>query len=170
MGIKMKVNYRLGEQADLAAITNMVQSVINHMRKKNIDQWDEKYPDKEILLQDINSQELFVGEIAGEIAVLFVLNQETDPEYSNGDWTDPGRPFYVIHRLCVNPAFQNDGIGRSTMKWIEDVVSAKGIQAIRLDTFCENPIAIRLYESLGYQKVGYVHWRKGKFVLIEKLL
>ena len=76
----------------------------------------------------------------------------------------------MIHRLCVNPAFQNDGIGRSTMKWIEDVVSAKGIQAIRLDTFCENPIAIRLYESLGYQKVGYVHWRKGKFVLMEKLL
>ena len=46
---------------------------MHHMRKKKIDQWDEKYPDKEILLQDINSQELFVGEIAGEIAVLFVL-------------------------------------------------------------------------------------------------
>lgn len=40
----------------------------------------------------------------------------------------------------------------------------------RLDAFTENPFALKLYDNLGYSRVGYADWRKGRFYLMEKYL
>lgn len=45
-----------------------------------------------------------------------------------------------------------------------------GNSSIKLDAFTQNPIALSLYEKLGYKVKGYADWRKGKFVLMEKVL
>lgn len=76
----------------------------------------------------------------------------------------------MIHRLCVNPKFQKRGIGTRTLQYIENQVKDQGIETIRLDVFTLNPYALRLYEKLGYNKVGYANWRKGRFQLMEKRL
>jgi len=33
-----------------------------------------------------------------------------------------------------------------------------------------NPIALKLYNKLGYKEVGESNWRKGLFILPEKVL
>jgi ribosomal protein S18 acetylase RimI-like enzyme len=43
-----------------------------------------------------------------------------------------------------------------------------GIDTIRLDVFTLNPYALKMYEKSGYIKVGFAHWRKGEFYLMEK--
>lgn len=53
---------------------------------------------------------------------------------------------------------------------IEEILKTEGIQSIRLDTFSLNPYALKMYQTLGYQKVGEVKWRKGLFYLFEKQL
>lgn len=53
---------------------------------------------------------------------------------------------------------------------VESMAMKNGIKAIRLDAFTENPIALRLYEKLGYNIAGYADWRKGRFALMEKKL
>ena len=68
----------------------------------------------------------------------------------------------------MNPAFQNQGIAGWTLKHIEEQLTEWGIHAIRLDAFTENPYAIKLYEKMGYAKVGTVDFRKGRFYLMEK--
>lgn len=98
----------------------------------------------------------------------YVLNQEYDEQYVHGVWKYPNSTFYVIHRLCVNPIFQNKRIGTSTMIHIENEVQKMGIDTIRLDAFALNPYAVQMYENLGYFKVGLAHWRKGEFHLMEK--
>lgn len=75
-----------------------------------------------------------------------------------------------MHRLCVNPVFQNQGIARRTMEHIEQEAAAKGIQAIRLDVFSQNPHALKLYRNRGFEEVGTTQWRKGLFYLMEKYL
>ena len=45
-----------------------------------------------------------------------------------------------------------------------------GNSSIKLDAFTQNPIALSMYEKLGYKVKGYADWRKGKFVLMEKVL
>ena len=51
---------------------------------------------------------------------------------------------------------------------IEKQLKEIDIHVIRLDVFSNNPLALRLYNSLGYSKVGHADWRKRKFFLMEK--
>lgn len=97
-----------------------------------------------------------------------MINQECDEQYLNGRWKYPNSRYYVVHRLCVNPIFQNRGIGMKTMIHIENELKKIGIDTIRLDAFTLNPYALKMYKRLGYSKVGIANWRKGKFYLMEK--
>ena len=76
----------------------------------------------------------------------------------------------MIGRLCVHPDFQNNGIGKITMEYIESKLSKAGIESIRLDAFNKNSYALKLYKNLGYKIVGYADWRMGRFYLMEKFL
>ena len=140
------------------------------MENNDIHQWDEIYPDKAILAEDISKNLMYIGEIDNKIAVCFVLSEECDEEYKNGAWKYPDARFSVIHRLCVNPDFQNQGIAAKTLEYIENLCKSQGYEAIRLDCFTKNPYSIRLYEKAGYSITGYADWRKGRFELREKKL
>ena len=166
----MQIEYRIAGMEDLEEIFTLVTGAIHTMNEQGIFQWDELYPDKTILREDIAKEQLRVGAVEGQIAVIYVLNQECDEAYQTGRWMHEKEPFYVIHRLCVNPAFQNRGVAGSTMLHVEQELLAMGITAIRLDVFSRNPYALKLYDSLGYTKVGEAHWRMGEFYLMEKYL
>ena len=166
----MDIYYRIASFGDLQEICNLVKAAIDTMEKNNIFQWDDLYPTVKDFEDDINKNQLYVGILDKHIAVVYVLNQKCDKEYKNGNWKYADKPFCVIHRLCVNPIFQNKGIANYTMKHIENQVLSLGIKAVRLDVFSKNPFAIKLYNNLGYVRVGNVNWRKGKFYLMEKYL
>ena len=140
------------------------------MEKQNIHQWDEIYPDKLIITEDITRNNMYTGMIDGKIAVCFVLSEEYDEEYKNGKWQWPESKFCIIHRLCVSPDFQNRGIAKETLKYLEELCKSQGYDSIRLDCFTENPYSRRLYDKAGYSVVGYANWRKGRFELREKKL
>ena len=74
----------------------------------------------------------------------------------------------VIHRLCVSPHMQGQGVGTRMMQMIERMLCKQGIQSIRLDAFSKNPYSLKLYQKLGYSTVGEALWRKGLFYLMEK--
>lgn len=156
------------KESDLNTIFEMFQSAIMDMEEKGIFQWDELYPDRDILKEDIQKGQLYVGFMENEPVAAYVLNRECDGEYANGRWNYEGDSYIAIHRLCVNPKYQNHGIGTCTMKYIEECARKKGKESVRLDAFTENPIAKKLYEGLGYQIVGFANFRKGRFFLMEK--
>lgn len=166
----MQLKFQLAEKTDLEKIIQLYKNAIAKMDEQNIPQWDEVYPDRATLEDDINKNQMIVGEKDGKIAVCFVLNEECDEEYKNGKWICPDSRFCVIHRLCVSPDFQNQGIAGETMKHIEEVCRTQKYDSIRLDCFTQNPYSRRLYDKCGYTVTGYADWRKGRFELREKKL
>lgn len=166
----MELKYRIATLEDLDEVCTLVSHAIDIMIKQNIEQWDNLYPTREDFKEDIEKKQLYVGLVDQQIAVIYVLNQEYDDEYKNGDWKYKDKPFYIVHRLCVNPAFQNKGIAKKTLVHMEEQLREMGMDAIRLDVFSKNPYALKLYSHLGYSKVGYANWRKGKFYLMEKYI
>jgi ribosomal protein S18 acetylase RimI-like enzyme len=76
----------------------------------------------------------------------------------------------VVHRLCIDPKYQGQGIARTLMDYAEQYGKEQGYGSIRLDAFVNNPRACRLYEGLGYKAVGTVEFRKGKFYCFEREL
>ena len=114
------ISFRKATENDLNSVYQVIVSAIAEMDRNNIPQWDELYPDREILSEDISKNELTLGILKNEIASIYVVNTEYNEEYKFGSWQYPNATFCVIHRLCVNPKFQNRGIGVFTMKHIEE--------------------------------------------------
>ena len=164
------MNYRAAKQEDIDEICAMVRSAVAEMERHHIFQWDSLYPTREDFLADMEKGQLFIGESGADIAVTYVVNRECDDAYQGGNWSFPGREYRVIHRLCVNPRLQNRGIGKDTLLHIERELKKQGVKSVRLDVFSGNPFALSLYRRCGYQEVGSVDWRKGRFWLMEKVL
>lgn len=160
--------FTLAKDENLNEVFNIFIDAIKEMDTNNINQWDNLYPDKNTLKEDISKRELYIGLLDKKVACAYVINKECDEQYENGKWNYPNAKFIVIHRLCVNPEFQNKGIGTATMIHIENELKKNNIETIRLDAFTLNPYALNMYNKLGYQKVGIANWRKGQFYLMEK--
>lgn len=156
--------------ADLPEILLLFQTATKRMNEQGIPQWDELYPNRDVLCEDIAREELYLCRIDGKIACVFVLSEQYDGEYDQGRWRFPDSRFCVLHRLCVHPDFQHRRVAARALDYIEETLKTGGIESIRLDAFSQNPYALRLYESRGYEKVGQVRFRKGLFYLYEKQL
>ena len=164
------MNYRLANESDMGVISDIVKSAIAEMERNNIFQWDDVYPTKDDFLDDIKNRQLFVGILDGDISVVYAINKEYDEQYNNGNWKYPNCEYRIIHRLCVNPRYQNRGIAKNTLTHIENELRRSGIETIRLDVYCNNSFALSLYHNNGYEKAGIAEWRKGTFFLMEKHL
>lgn len=162
--------YRLAQESDIDAVCKLVKAAVYSMEKHGIYQWDDIYPAKEDFLDDIWKQQLHVGIVDEDAAVVYTVNKGCEKEYENGRWNYPDCEYRIIHRLCVNPTYQNRGIAKSTLAHIEEELRKSNIEAVRLDAFSENPFALSLYQNAGYEKVGFADWRKGRFYLMEKRL
>ena len=164
------MEFTLACRDDLPEIVSLFDAATKHMDANGIHQWDAIYPDRQILLEDIDQGILQLGIVDGQIAVVFVLEECDEADYEEADWCVYADRIIVLHRLCVHPAFQGRGIARAAMDYLEQAVRERGICTIRLDAFSQNPTALRLYETRGYRKAGEITYRKGLFYLYEKLL
>ena len=164
----MELEFRRAGTDDLDALVALYGAAAQDMREKGIDQWDEYYPDREILAEDVESGDMTLGLLDGQLACAYVVNREYEPEYELGAWEHTEGDFCVLHRLCVNPAMQGRGLARQAMARMEKNALEQGFDSVRLDVFSQNLHAQRLYEKLGYRRTGEVRFRKGIFYLMEK--
>ncbi len=164
------MDFSLANQADLPEVLAMFRAAMQCMDESGIHQWDEFYPDRSVIAGDIARKGMTIGRIDGQIAVAFMLEICQNGAYESANWRYLEPRFAVLHRLCIHPAFQGRGIARQTMDYLEFETLSRGVCAIRLDVFSQNPVALHLYTSRGYEKAGEIQYRKGVFYLYEKKL
>lgn len=164
------MEYRLGKMEDIDSICSLIADAIKAMEQKGIYQWDDIYPLKEDFVDDIQKGTLYVATEQDKLLGIYVISTECDEEYQNGKWECAEETACIIHRLCVSPNVQNQGVGNTMLNHMEQQLRERHFKSVRLDVFTENPYAVRLYEKNGYVQRGYVNWRKGRFLLMEKKL
>jgi ribosomal protein S18 acetylase RimI-like enzyme len=155
------MNITLVIPQEIDSIMALIKAAIEKMHKAGIEQWGDYYPTKEVFLLDIADNALYAARIDSIIAGIVVLNEKQSPEYGSIDWADKQGKVLAVHRLCVSPVFQGQGIGRKLMNFAENYGRDNKYNSIRLDAFAKNPISVGLYESLGYQRRGFVTFRPG---------
>jgi len=166
----MNLNFRLAVQQDLPEVWQMFVDAIDLMNSQGIPQWDEIYPNHQTISDDIQKQQMYLL-IQDEVIVsAVVLNEEQDQSYQTADWKHADGKIAVIHRLCVKTSTQGKSYGKKTVQLAEQELFRLGYDSVRLDAVSFNPFALKLYDSLGYQKTGEAFYRKGKFYLFEKPL
>jgi GNAT superfamily N-acetyltransferase len=155
---------------DINEVMCLIKEVISEMENNGISQWDNLYPDYKIIFEDIHTEAMFGIFKNLELAGIVVLDKDQSPEYSSVEWElKSGNPL-VMHRLCVRPKFQGQGIAKQLLKFSEQFANNNGYTSIRLDAFSGNPSALNLYENNGYLKRGTVTFRKGNFYCYEKAI
>ena len=164
------MEFAVAKPSDLDELNALYRAAILHMDAQGIFQWDDIYPARDVLAEDISHGEMEIARIGGQIAAAFTLNPRCDEEYELGAWRYPDARFCVLHRLCVHPLNQGQGVATQAMNYIEDSLLQRGYETVRLDAFSSNPFALRLYEKRGYERVGEVQFRKGLFYFYEKPL
>lgn len=163
---------RKGKTSDLKQIMQMYKSCVKGMIKNNIDQWDETYPNQEIIEQDLKLKTYYVLVINNEIVGGINIDQKQDPTYLAIEWQDKTASFFVVHRLAVKEEFWNQKIGKKLMEFTENLALKKQLTSIRLDTYSNNPKAIYFYKKLGYTKLGSINLKPNKkhYYCFEKIL
>ncbi|MFA6939830.1 MAG: GNAT family N-acetyltransferase [Clostridiaceae bacterium] len=166
--IDMKI--KKAQIKDSDKIMAVINNAVNDMEAEGIHQWDNIYPNTDVIKDDINEGNLYVYIDEGIIKGLMVLNEFQDVEYKLVKWQqDKGRNL-VIHRLCIDPSFKGQGLATKFVKFAEKFGKSNSYQSIRLDAFTENKHALNLYQKNGYQLRGTVTFRKGDFYCFEKTL
>jgi ribosomal protein S18 acetylase RimI-like enzyme len=156
----------------LGAAFSVYQGAIAAMHRQNIFHWGDFYPAIGDLEKDIASGDLYcVLSPSLEKMAYFALNKEAPAEYGMAHWA-LGGPYMVLHRLCVHSEWMGKGVGASSVLLAEGEARRMGAEGMRLDAFTENPIAMRLYEKLGYERRGIIQFpgRTGDYCLFEKRL
>ena len=141
----------LARLKELDELHGIVRAATRHMEEQGITQWDDVYPSRSILKDDIEKQQMYVIRAGGQKAGMMVLNEEQQPEYAEVDWRYTGRAL-VIHRLTIDPAFERRGLAFRLMDFAEELAFAEGYDSIRLDAFTGDPAAFGLYERARVQK------------------
>lgn len=70
------MKYIKATESQLNDVFAVYSEAIIAMEKDGINQWDEVYPDKQIISEDIAESRMFIGIKDGRIAVCFVLCEE----------------------------------------------------------------------------------------------
>ncbi len=154
---------------DLFQTLEVLEEVKQYMLSQGIDQWDEFYPNEDIISNDIQKKQAYIYTENEQILAYMVLNEEYDIEYDNLNWSTP-TPFIVIHRLFVKPTAQGKGISSQMIQYAEAYAKTNKYASIRFDAYSLNNTANAVYLKKGYTLVGIVQFRKGVFNCYEKAL
>ena len=163
---------RKANLTDLGSIMLMYKSCVKGMLKNGIDQWDESYPNADIIRADIKARTYFIVELNGEILGGINLDGTQDPAYLTIGWEDKTNSFLVVHRLAVKEENWGDKVGKALMIFAEETILEDGLKSIRLDTYSGNPKAMEFYRRLGYSELGTINLKpnKDKYHCFEKII
>ena len=84
-----ELKFVLAQKEDLGIVMSIFTDAINEMNSKGIYQWDSIYPTRNTLEEDIKKKQLYIGIYEGTVVSAYVLNQEYDEQYANGEWKYP---------------------------------------------------------------------------------
>ena len=167
------IKIELAEINDINDIMKMIHNCANDLISKNIFQWNEKYPNRDIFLSDIEKKNLFILKNNSGIIGCIALSHEKDIEYTDVKWLTKDDKNLYLHRLAVDPKFQKKGIGKLLMDFAEDYARNNKFISVRLDTFSKNERNNRFYKSRKYTKLDDVYFPNQSefpFHCYEKLL
>lgn len=126
---------------------------------QNFPRWKKDlYPVRQTAINAALDGTLFVLMRGEKIAGSVILNSVQEEAYHTLRWPVEanGEEVIVVRTLTVHPHFMGQGIAQALLSFAYSWAAKKEAKCLRLDVTVHNAPAIRLYEKMGYQRVGIV--------------
>ena len=167
----MSYNFRKANLSEITPIWAILQQAILRRKEEDSTQWQDGYPNPEVVQKDIEKGQGFVlvdGEtIIGYSAVL--INDEPAYATIEGNWLT-NDDFVVMHRVAISENYLGKGMAKLMLKNIEDFALSNNIYSVKADTNFDNPAMMKIFETLGYIYCGEVFFRGSPRKAYEKVL
>ena len=167
----MNYNFRKATLSEINPIWDILQQAIIRRKKDGSNQWQDGYPNLEVVKKDIEKESGYVlteGEtIVGYIAVL--INDEPAYEKIEGEWLT-NDDFVLFHRVAIAENYLGKGLAKMMINYIEDFAVENNIKSIKADTNFDNDAMLNIFEKIGYKYCGQVHLRGNPRRAFEKVL
>lgn len=167
----MNYSFRKATILEIPIIWDILQQAIIRRKEEGSNQWQDGYPNPEVIQKDIQKEAGFVlleGEtIVGYTAIL--INDE--PEYSKiiGEWLS-NDDFVVFHRVAISENHLGKGLAKKMLQFIEDFAVSNSIYSVKADTNFDNNAMLYIFEKSGYSYCGKVYFRGSERKAFEKVL
>ena len=164
-------NLRKAIISDADTIWEILQQAIEMRRKDGSQQWQDGYPNLEVVKTDISLGKGYVLEVEGAIAAYAALVFNDEPAYDDieGSWLTNG-DFLVIHRVAVSDGFLGKGIAVILFQILENFAKERQVYSIKVDTNFDNLAMLHILEKLQFQYCGEVYFRGSARKAYEKVL
>ncbi|CAK7086446.1 GNAT family N-acetyltransferase [Tissierella sp.] len=167
------MEFRKTVESDIDSIMNIFNQAKAYMKEQAIEQWNNNYPNYEVVKNDIKNGVSYVlvkdNNIVGTVVAIFGEEKNYKNIY-DGKWIS-NEEYVVIHRIAIDSDYKGLGIASIIFKNIEELCLNRSINSIRVDTHEDNLSMQRLLSKNGFQYCGVIYLEdKSKRVAFEKIL
>lgn len=172
------MNLRKAATSDIESICRIISEAQAQMARLGIDQWQNGYPDRSTIEEDIRRGVGLVlcteeedGEPMAYCAAIYD-GEQTYARIYDGKWlTDSDSQYVVVHRLAVADRFKHQGIATQFMRLVEYTAVKQNCRSFRIDTHIDNHYMHALCSRLGFARCGTIYVSDGTpRVAYEKVL
>ncbi len=167
------MNFRKSTFDDVDRILEIIEKAKIELKKLGLDQWQNGYPDRKVIENDIKSGISYVlenieknenglkSENFTKILGTIVLSPEKEEPYSKieGKWIT-NDDYIVIHRLAVDSEIKNKGIATKILEFSEKECIKNKILSIKTDTHENNEPMKKFLEKNGFSYCGVIYLDK----------
>jgi GNAT superfamily N-acetyltransferase len=167
----IKYHFRKAEISETSQIWNILQQAILQRKEDGSNQWQDGYPNLEVVQKDIKKSHGFVLTEAETIVGYTALLINDEPQYTkiDGKWLT-NDDFVVFHRVAISQKHLKKGLAQMIIQYIEDFAQKNNIYSIKADTNFDNIAMLRIFEKSGYTFCGEVYFRGSPRKAFEKVL
>lgn len=145
---------------DLPAIMGIITEAQALLKKDGSPQWQNGYPDKAALHQDIMAQQCWVLMVGDQVAGTATMIVAEDPNYleiTGGQWQNVTDPYATIHRIAIGSAFGGQHLSHFFFSNLISAAYRDGIRNFRIDTHDLNKRMQAIATNFGYQYRGKIY-------------
>lgn len=168
------INIRRASCFDIDAVMPVISSAQKYLADQEIDQWQDDFPNRDVIMHDIVSAEAYVLTDGKDIAGYFVLYAPPEPVYEaleNGSWLYKGDNYSAMHRVAISENYRGQGLAHIIYNKCEERSVELGYDSLRVDTHPDNKIMRHMAESHGFMECGIVFYPGNlKRIAFEKVL
>ena len=147
------------DMSNLSCIEEIYRNARSFMKiNGNASQWGSVYPEKELIISDIKSGNLYTVSENEEILAVFYFKIGDDPTYAvikDGEWKN-SLPYGVIHRIAVAENAHGKGVSRFCFDFAFEQCGN-----LKIDTHVDNSPMRRALLKSGFEYCGIINLKNG---------
>lgn len=167
------MDFRIATESDIDKIMEIIKQAQEYLKKKGVEQWQDNYPNLNIINDDIDKRKGYVLEkddtIVATVAVSF-NDEKTYEKIYNGKWITENE-YAVIHRIAVDNNYKGKRLSSEILAHIEIMCLQRNVHSIKVDTHKQNKSMRKMLSNNGFQYCGIIYLENGsERVAYEKVI